>query len=240
MTDIYPTVRLSDTALLVAIASGKGGTGKSTLSLALGHILAAEHAQPVTLLDLDPQASLSDFAGTGPTPEPLSAPPVEGHGVRVYRGGRALAHAPESAISAYLDRAAEAGGILLADMAPGWSDTAHRAVLSAADLLLLAAKLDAGGLPAIRELVEIADTNGIPYRIIPTFAKRWVLAREVEETLRSLYGDRVTETVIPEDVKAAEAVAAGMPVTAYTPTSRAAAAVRALAHELWSEGVIIA
>lgn len=213
-------------------ASGKGGTGKTTVTLSIGSVLA-ERGKSVVLLDLDPQAALTEFAGEAPVTNPLKADPVEVHSMVLLRGGRPLAFAAEGDISDHIERAAAIGAdYLLADMSPAWSDVPHRAMLSVVDLLVLVPKLDAGGLPGIRELVEVAAEHGIPHRIVPTFAKRWTLAWEVEASLRNQYGTRVTKSMVPEDVRAAEAVAAGLPISIYAPTSRASEALHALVAEL--------
>ena len=54
-------------ARVVAIASMKGGVGRTTTTFALGHALAVQGAQ-VLLIDGDPQASLTIVAGFRPAP----------------------------------------------------------------------------------------------------------------------------------------------------------------------------
>ena len=223
-----------DTPRLVATASGKGGTGKTTLSLALGHVLASDQGRNITLLDLDPQAGLTDYAGLAAADDPLCADPVEVHGMTLYRGGRGLAFASELDLALHVSRAsASEGCTVVADLSPALGDAAHRVVLSRPDtLMLLAVRLDGGGLRAARELTALAETKGVKFRIVPTFAKRWSIAQTVLASLRAFYDDRVTATVIPEDVKAAECAAAGEPITKYAPHSRVATALRELAGEL--------
>lgn len=51
---------------VIAIATQKGGTGKSTLTHNLGDILAAEHDARVLLIDSDAQASLTQMCGKSP------------------------------------------------------------------------------------------------------------------------------------------------------------------------------
>lgn len=236
------SVQLLNGSRLVATSSGKGGTGKTTLSLALAHVLAegnerAEGSGRVVLLDLDPQAGLTDYAGQSAADDPLRAEPVEVHGMTLYRSGRALGNATEADLAKHLARASSpAGRTVVADLSPALGDVGHRVVLSRpGTLVLLAVRLDGGGLKAARELTALADAKGVEYRIVPTFAKRWAIAQTVLSSLRAFYGAAVTETVIPEDVKAAECVAAGEPVTLYAPRSRSAVAIRDLVAELAAE-----
>lgn len=219
---------------LVAFASGKGGTGKSTLALALAADLVARGGLSVAALDLDPQAGLTDYAGLDPTADPLGADPVSAHGITIFRGGRPLVSASEVQVRALVERASRSGAeVLVADLSPAWGDMPHRVLLSRPGVVLvLAVRLDAGGLRAARELTAVAEQRGIPFRIVPTFAKRWAVSATVLHSLRSFFGGAVLETVIPEDVKASETVSAGLPLTMYAPKSRAAESVRALADEL--------
>jgi chromosome partitioning protein len=228
-----------DTPQLVALASGKGGTGKTTLALALAHVLA-EQTGAVAVLDLDPQAGLTDYASLDPVDDPLRAEPADVYGLTVYRGGRPLARAGSTELSALVQRpfSETAARWIVADLSPAWGDAAHAVVLARPETtLILAVKLDGGGLKAARELTALAESRGVPYRIVPTFGKRWALAQGVLHSLRGFYGDRVTDAVVPEDVKAAEAVAAGQPVTLFAPRSRAAGAVRDVAAELLAVAV---
>lgn len=218
---------------VVALVSGKGGVGKSTLALALADVWRAALAPAtVAVLDFDPQGGATVAAGVPTAADPLHAAPVPVHGVQLHPGGRALAGATEAALAGALTAAARAAALVVVDLSPALTDAPHAVTLPAADPLLIVARCDAAGLPNVAEAVALASAAGRPWWIVPTFRKNTALAREAEAFLRGRYGDRVTRTTIPEDAKAAEAAGAGRPVTMTAPRAKVAAAIRALVAEL--------
>jgi hypothetical protein len=64
------------------------------------------------------------------------------------------------------------------------------------------------------------------------FDARTKLAEQVVSEVRSYFGGRVYDAVIPRTVRLAEAPGFGKPITMYDPTSRGALAYRHLAQEL--------
>jgi hypothetical protein len=64
------------------------------------------------------------------------------------------------------------------------------------------------------------------------FDGRTKLAEQVVEEVRSYFGPRVYESVIPRSIRLAEAPGFGQPITRYDPSSRGARAYQALAQEL--------
>jgi chromosome partitioning protein len=61
---------------------------------------------------------------------------------------------------------------------------------------------------------------------------RLTLANQVVKEVRSRFGDRVLDPVIPRNVRLSEAPSYGLPITLYAPESRGAEAYRALATSL--------
>jgi cellulose biosynthesis protein BcsQ len=217
---------------VIAIASGKGGTGKSTLALALGHALLMDCDVPVTLLDLDPQAGLTDYAGLAPTEDPLRDEPAIKHSMAIFRSGRALAHASDEEMAAHIERATELPGVVVVDLAPALSDVGHRVLLQRPDVQLLAAvRTDMGGMRATREITALATARGVPFRVVPTFSSRLAIALAAHTWMATEYGRQVLEP-IPEDAWASHAPAHGKPVTLSAPKSNVARAIRALAETI--------
>jgi len=66
---------------------------------------------------------------------------------------------------------------------------------------------------------------------IMTMRQRIALHELCETTMRRLHGDQVFSTVIPSAAAFKEAIAAGKPITHYSPKSAGAKVVR----ELWQE-----
>ena len=92
-------------------------------------------------------------------------------------------------------------------------------------------------LTRIVRLVRLIQSNtrgkGHSFRVLCTMVRKNVnLSREVEGAARESFGDRVYRTTIPENVKLAEAPAAGKPITFYDPECAGALAYRALAEEI--------
>ena len=68
--------------------------------------------------------------------------------------------------------------------------------------------------------------------VITMHDERTRLAQDVERELREHFSDLVLRTVIPRNIRVAEAPSFGVPVVQHAPTSRGSAAYRELAAEL--------
>ena len=90
-----------------------------------------------------------------------------------------------------------------------------------ADLMTTLRRVKAGLNPAL-------DVDAV---LLTMYDERTNLGQQVANEVRSFFKEKVFATVIPRNVKLAEAPSHGLPVTAYDPKSRGADAYNALAKE---------
>lgn len=223
---------MTQRANVVALASGKGGVGKSTLALALADVWAAD-GLAVALVDFDPQGGVTRAAGVAvPSWDNGPPPPVAVHGLTLWPAGRPLADTPPATLADRLAAARVETDLVVVDLSPALTDAAHAVALEVAAVLVVVARCDAAGLPNVAETVALAQAAGVPCRVVPTFRGPTGLAREAEAFLRGRYGPAVTAAAMPTDAKAAESAGRGLPVTRSAKRAKVSDAVRAVAAEL--------
>jgi chromosome partitioning protein len=93
-----------------------------------------------------------------------------------------------------------------------------------ADLLTTLRRVRAGLNPSL-------DVDGV---LLTMYDERTNLGAQVATNVREFFKEKVFQTVIPRNVRLAEAPSHGMPVTAYDPKSKGAEAYIALAREFLS------
>jgi len=245
---------------VLALAMQKGGVGKTTTTLNLGVALAAR-GRKVLLIDIDPQANLTQGLGVDPSALEYSVyevllNPERGSGFATLTTdfGVDLAPSALTLAGAELELAGKVGRELLlrkalrsargdydyvlVDPPPSLGLFSLNA-LAAADSVLVPLQLHAYALKAMPqleatiELVKEINPGLAIGGVVCTLAdRRTNLSHEIEQQVRELYGARVFETVIPTNVKLAEAPTTGTPIIRYAPASAGALAYTALAEEL--------
>jgi chromosome partitioning protein len=111
--------------------------------------------------------------------------------------------------------------------------------LTAADGVLIPIQCEYYALEGVSQLMntiglirnKLNPSLAIEGVLLSMFDKRTNLSVQVVEEVREYFKDKVYKTVIPRNVRLAEAPSYGLPITEYDPKSRGAQAYQALAEE---------
>ncbi|MFT7139176.1 MAG: chromosome partitioning protein [Sulfitobacter sp.] len=248
-------------AIVLAITNQKGGVGKTTTSVNLAASLAATHRK-VLLIDMDPQGNATMGSGVDKSDLALSIYDVlvEGASIsdaKVYADNSKfdLVGSNVDLTAAEMDlmdldrrefRLKEALSLcqadydfVILDCPPSLSLlTINGLVASNAVIIPMQCEYYAlEGLSAlittIRRITENLNPGLEIEGIVRTmYDPRNSLTRDVSLQLLEHFGDKVYRTVVPRNVRLAEAPSHGLPVLYYDRLSRGAKAYLALAGEI--------
>src|SRR5262245_37088197 len=244
------TISLSPGTRVLAIASGKGGVGKSTLAANLAYALS-ELGESVGVLDGDIYGhSIPHMLGVHQKPiavDEMIVPPVRGDLKLMSIGFFLEEHAPIMWRGPMLHKALEQflsdvhwGELdtLLVDMPPGTGDVAMSLgqLLPRAEALVVTTPQPAAQRVAVRA-AQMAQKTGM--RVVGAVENMSYLVGTGQELFGSGGGDALAEEVgapllarIPLDPLVREAADAGSPVAEVAPGSEAAVAIAGLAEAL--------
>jgi chromosome partitioning protein len=246
---------------VLAIANQKGGVGKTTTAINLAASIAAAEVNTL-LLDSDPQANATSGLGFPKDPERISTydllmgtATAEEALLKTEMEQLWLIPSHKNLIGANLELVqAERREFRLRDAlapirdrfqyvvmdCPPALDLLTLNALVAADAVLIPMQAEYFALEGISELLDTIEriraglnpNLAVEGVVLTMFDDRTNLAQQVTAELDRYFGDKLCKTVIPRNVRLAEAPSHGKPVLIYDVRSRGAESYIQLAKEI--------
>jgi chromosome partitioning protein len=248
-------------ARTIAIANQKGGVGKTTTAVNLGASLAVAE-QRTLIIDCDPQGNTTSALGFPKDParrtlyqnlilgEPLEriVLPTQVEGLDIIPSDKNLVGASVELVSMEgreyrlkqsLQALKDKYTFIFIDCPPAL-DLLTLNALAASDSVLIPIQCEYLALEGVSELLDtlmrlrrtINPALAIEGILLTMYDDRTILSKQVAADLRSFFGSQVFESVIPRNVRLAEAPSHGKPVIFYDIHSKGAESYILLAKEV--------
>ncbi|NND83051.1 MAG: ParA family protein [Gammaproteobacteria bacterium] len=247
-------------ARVISVTNQKGGVGKTTTSINLAASLV-KRGQRILLIDMDPQGNATVGCGIDPEEADTTIYDVllletsaraavikSASGIDVLPANADLAGAQvellneigrELRLKKALQSLQEDYDKIFIDCPPALNVLTINALVASNSVLIpmqceyFALEGLSALISTVRKIRETLNPRlSIEGLLRTMFDGRNSLSNEVSRQLQDHFGDKVYETLIPRNVRLAEAPSYGEPAILYDPTSKGAKAYLALADEI--------
>ncbi len=246
---------------VIAVANQKGGVGKTTTAINVAASLAMS-GQRTLLIDSDPQGNTTTGIGFGRDPSRrtlyhavIMGEPISRLLLKTQVDGLDLVPSDKNLAGAAVElvgidqrefKLQQAISQIRADYSylvidcPPTLDLLTLNALVASDAVLIPIQCEYFAMEGVAELLDtlmrvrrtLNPNLAIEGIALTMYDERTTLSRQVAADLRSFFGSQVFDTVIPRNVRLAEAPSHGKPIVQYDIHSKGAEAYMQLAKEV--------